>query len=149
MKNLNTYTIILFILILGTGSYFLLRTPKCSGDTCEIEPGSKEIFSEYKEMNPMTLENEVALKNIFLLDVREIEEWQDGHIKGASFLPLGEINKKSTADFPQDKPIYVYCRSGRRAGEAVEALESLGFKNTVNIGGVNHWIERGGSLVKF
>ena len=148
MKNLYPYIVAFLVLVVGVGSYFTFRTPKCLGSECEIEVKKEEKYFEYKEMDPKTLGTEISLKNIFLLDVRELSEWQEGHINGAFHLPLGQINERETKDFPKDKPIYVYCRSGRRAGDAVSILKSLGYENAVNIGGVNHWTERGGELLK-
>ena len=148
MKNLYPYIIVSVVLVVVIGSYFLFRAEECQGSECAIEIKPKQIYSEYNEMDPKTLTTEVSLKNVFLLDVRELSEWQDGYIDGAFHLPLGQIDKITTRDFPKDKPIYVYCRSGRRAGEAVGVLESLGFENVLNIGGINHWTERGGKLIK-
>lgn len=149
MKNFYPYIIATVVLIAGIGLYLLFRASECQGSECDISAKDQDVYLEYKEMNPKTLESEVGSKNIFLLDVREVSEWQEGHIRGASHLPLGEINKNSTKGFPKDKPIYVYCRSGKRAGEAVTALKNLGFENSVNIGGINHYIERGGTLEKY
>jgi rhodanese-related sulfurtransferase len=148
MKNLYPYIIASFVLIVGVSSYFLFRTPKCLGSECEIEIKTEKKYFEYKEMDPITLETKVSLGNVFLLDVRELSEWQEGYIKGASHLPLGQINKSTVKDLPKDKSIYVYCRSGRRAEEAVSILKTLGFEKVLNIGGVNHWLERGGELIK-
>lgn len=148
MKNIYPYIIVSCVLVLGTVSYFLFRAEECQGSECAIETKSKQVYFEYKEMDPTTLETKVSLGNVFLLDVRELLEWQEGHIRGSSHLPLGEINKNSTVDFPKDKPIYVYCRSGKRAGEAIIILKNLGFENSVNIGGIVYWLERGGDLVQ-
>lgn len=148
MKNFHPYIIASVVLIAGIGSYLLFRASECQGSECDISPKDQDVYLEYKQMDPKTLESEVTSKNIFLLDVREVSEWQEGYIRGASHLTLGEISKNSTTGFPKDKPIYVYCRSGKRAGEAVITLKNLGFENSVNIGGINHWIERGGTLEK-
>lgn len=148
MKNLYPYIIASFVLVLGTISYFLFRAEECQGSECAIKTNTEQAYSEYKEMDPKTLTTEVSLKNIFLLDVRELSEWQEGYIKGATHLPLGNISEQTTKDFPKDKSIYVYCRSGRRAEEATTMLKSLGFKNVKNIGGINHWLEREGELTR-
>lgn len=148
MKNLYPYIIVSVVLVVVIGSYFLFRAEECQGSECAIEIKPKQIYSEYNEMDPQILESQVVSKNIFLLDVRELSEWQEGHIDGAFHLPLGQINKSTVKDLPKDKSIYVYCRSGRRAEEAVSILKTLGFEKVLNIGGVNHWTERGGKLIK-
>lgn len=151
MKNKNIYIPIFALIILGGIVYFGFSSSRCYGSECNINKERKQelsTFVEYAEMNPEVLIDKVSNREVFLLDVREDSEWIVGHIDGASHLPLGEINKESVRDLPKDKPIYIYCRSGRRAGEAVMKLKALGFVDVYNIGGINHWLERGGELVR-
>jgi phage shock protein E len=151
MKNKKIYILIFLLLVLGGLVYFGFSSSRCYGSECDTGKDKKQelsTFVEYADMNPETLPNKVLNKEVFLLDVREDSEWVVGYIDGASHLPLGEINKESIGDLPKDKPIYIYCRSGRRAGEAVMKLKSLGFRDVYNIGGINHWLERGGELVR-
>ena len=152
MKKFYPHIIIFLVLGMGTLSYFLFKAEDCYGSECEVDFGIEEVNTEeymkYKEMNPKILPEEVLSKKVFLLDVREIQEWEEGHIEGAAHLPLGEINEESTKDFPRDKTIYIYCRSGRRAEEAENIMRTFGFENVVNIGGINDWLERGGKLIK-
>ncbi len=70
------------------------------------------------------------------IDVRSAEEWQSGHLEQALHVPHTEIGARIT-DITADKeaPIYLYCRSGRRAGVAKEALEQRGYTNVTNVGG--------------
>ncbi|MDO4713791.1 MAG: rhodanese-like domain-containing protein [bacterium] len=70
------------------------------------------------------------------LDVREDEEWLAGHVKGALHLKMGDILAGNYEEIPQDQPVYVYCRSGRRASEVIRFLEERGFKNLINAGGL-------------
>ena len=71
-----------------------------------------------------------------LVDVREADEYIAGHIPGAINLPLSALQ---TVDipFPKDSPVYVYCLAGTRAGRAVRFLQSTGYTNVKNIGGIN------------
>ena len=71
-----------------------------------------------------------------LVDVREAEEFNAGHIAGALNVPLEQIETR-LAEFGADKSkeIVLYCRSGRRSGLAKSALESHGYKNVFNAGG--------------
>ncbi len=151
MKNKKIYILIFLLLVFGGLIYFGFSSSRCYGSECDTGKDKKQelsTFVEYAEMNPEVLIDKVSNREVFLLDVREDSEWIVGHIDGASHLPLGEINKESVRDLPKDKPIYIYCRSGRRAGEAVIKLKALGFMDVYNIGGINHWIERGGELVR-
>ena len=75
-----------------------------------------------------------------LLDVRENEEVAAGRVKGALVFPKSRLGtadwEKFTASLKKDKPIYVYCRSGRRSEEVVGELRKLGFK-AESAGGLN------------
>ena len=75
-------------------------------------------------------------KGAFVVDVRSQDEFDGGHLEGATLIPHTEI-EQNLSKFPKDqkKPIVVYCRSGRRAEVAKELLESRGYTNVVNGGG--------------
>lgn len=75
-------------------------------------------------------------KDAVLLDVRSREEYREGHIEGSVLMPLDEIYNINEKVKDKNKRIYVYCRSGARAGRAVEILRNLGYTNAVNIGGI-------------
>ena len=95
--------------------------------------------------NPIDLENlknAVNSHNALLADVREEHEWQQGHIKGALHLPLSKLSQLNL-DLPQDKSIYLYCRSGGRVFPAAAFLKEhhpsiiplkYGFQELVNAG---------------
>ena len=75
-----------------------------------------------------------------LLDVREQEEFDEGHIAGATLLPYTEIESKAETILPyKDKQILVYCRSGRRSKIAAESLAKLGYTNIKEFGGIIDW----------
>ena len=76
--------------------------------------------------------------NAVLLDVRQIEEFNAGHIDGAVLVPHDTIAEKVGAVVPDKNiPIYVYCRSGRRSAIAVEAMKKLGYTNLTDLGGMD------------
>ena len=50
----------------------------------------------------------------FLLDVREDDEWDAGHVPGAVHIPLGELGARHT-ELGRDRPLFVICRSGNRS----------------------------------
>jgi adenylyltransferase/sulfurtransferase len=92
-------------------------------------------------MDAQTLRAQMTNKSdIFLLDVREPDEYTDGHIDGATLIPLGSLQSR-VSELPKDRPIVVYCRSGRRSAEAVSQLRALGFDRAVNLtGGYTRWV---------
>jgi rhodanese-related sulfurtransferase/rubrerythrin len=77
--------------------------------------------------------------NFLLLDVRQPEEYQDGHIPGAKLIPLGELEARQD-ELERDKKIIIYCRSGRRSMAAAITLCGLGFKDVHHLtGGILNW----------
>ena len=75
-----------------------------------------------------------------ILDVREQEEYNQGHIPGAILIPYTEIKAKAeTVLTDKDQLILVYCRSGRRSKIAAEALVELGYTNIKEFGGIIDW----------
>ena len=75
-----------------------------------------------------------------ILDVRTQEEYDEGHIPGATQISHEEITEKAE-DILTDKDqlILVYCRSGRRSKIAAEALVELGYTNIKEFGGIIDW----------
>ena len=75
------------------------------------------------------------------LDVRTPEEYAEAHISTAENLPVDSIDADTASKFIPSKetPVVVYCRSGHRAGIAVDTLNSLGYTNVKNMGGISEW----------
>ena len=75
-----------------------------------------------------------------ILDVREQDEYDTGHIPGAILIPYTQIEEKASELLPdKDQLILVYCRSGRRSKIAAEALVALGYTNIREFGGIIDW----------
>jgi len=75
-----------------------------------------------------------------ILDVREQDEYDSGHIPGAILIPYTEIENKAEEMIPdKDELILVYCRSGRRSKIAAESLIKLGYTNVKEFGGIIDW----------
>jgi len=81
-----------------------------------------------------------------LLDVREDDEWQAGHIEGAQHIPLGELGDR-LGELPSGKTIVAVCRSGARSAAAVRGLRQLGREAENLDGGVIAWTEAGLPLI--
>ncbi|MDX8389372.1 MAG: rhodanese-like domain-containing protein [Mariprofundaceae bacterium] len=78
-----------------------------------------------------------------LLDVRTVEEYAEGHIAGATLIPVQELDKR-LAEIPHGKRVYVYCHSGVRSARASKLLAERGFKNIENMkGGIVAWKDAG------
>ena len=75
-----------------------------------------------------------------ILDVREQDEYDAGHIPEAILIPYTQIGEKANEMLPdKDQLILVYCRSGRRSMIAAETLVELGYTNIKEFGGIIDW----------
>lgn len=72
-----------------------------------------------------------------LLDVRRLDEFEEGHIPGAINIPNESIGTEEIAELPdKNQTIYVYCRSGNRSKQASQKLVELGYTNVIEFGGI-------------
>lgn len=139
MKNnrqmaVSIISVILMVLIMGCNS-----TKKAYQPTGQLETVSPAVFKQGLENN-----------NVQLLDVRSAEEFEDGHIKGALNIDVQEPEFEAEAAnrLEKEKPVYVYCRSGRRSLLAGEMLAKDGY-NVVDLdGGILGWERNGMPIVK-
>jgi len=82
-----------------------------------------------------------------VVDVREPDEYESGHIPGAILVPLATV-LSNTSEFESDETVYVVCRSGGRSMQACEMLHEVGVSNVVNVaGGTMGWISLGNEIV--
>jgi rhodanese-related sulfurtransferase len=93
-----------------------------------------------------SLESDIA-SGIQLIDVRTPQEFNEGHIQGASNLPLDVISAGALPETPKDQKLYLYCRSGNRSAEAKKVLEKSGYTNIVDLGGMNDVVALGAKQV--
>jgi len=73
-----------------------------------------------------------------VIDVREVEEVQEGHIPGVIHMPLGLLEFRMH-ELNKNEPYIIVCRSGARSGRATQFLESQGFDVTNMVGGMLAW----------
>ena len=109
----------------------LLVLTGCGGNTSD---GYQQITQEEaKEM--------MDTQEVIVLDVREQDEYDSGHIPGAVLLPVGTIDEDTAAEaIPEkDSTVLVYCRSGNRSKTASAALADFGYTNIYEFGGINTW----------
>lgn len=81
-------------------------------------------------------------EDAFLLDVRTLEEFSEGHIEGAVNIDIFSPNFQSEVErLDKSKDYYIVCRSGGRSMSAGGAMESLGFDKVTNLaGGMMSWM---------
>ena len=80
-----------------------------------------------------------------LVDVREKDEWRQGHIPGALHVPRGFLEMQAQSRLPdRTAPIVVYCAGGTRSAFAAKALQDLGYENVLSANpGFNDWKDKG------
>lgn len=88
-----------------------------------------KIFGGNSNEKLITLVKEGA----FLVDVRTLAEFAEGHVNGSVNIPLDQVQNQ-LAKFKNKENIVVFCRSGNRSGQAKSILEQNGFTNVTNGG---------------
>lgn len=87
-------------------------------------------------------------QNAFILDVRQPNEWNEGHIPNATLIPLDQLAQRVN-ELPRDREIVVVCRSGNRSREGTLILLENGFKQVSSMaGGITDWTAKGYPLVQ-
>ena len=112
-----------------------LATLGCGNDS--PAPGATAPAAAAED--PTVTAKKLIASGATVIDVREPDEWDEGHLPQAKLYPVGSIGAKvdeiaATAG-GKDRPVVVYCRSGGRASKAKQVLEAAGFTNVVNGGG--------------
>ena len=111
----------------------LLLLAGCGGNAASESTYQQITQEEAKEM--------MDTQEVIILDVREQDEYDSGHIPGAVLLPVGTIDEDTAAEVisEKDSTVLVYCRSGNRSKTASSALAELGYTNIYEFGGINTW----------
>lgn len=79
-------------------------------------------------------------KELVILDIRDKDDYESGHIKNAIMLAQNEVAHEIEDIAPdKDTPICVYCYSGNRSRRAAMILEYLGYTDVYNLGGIDKW----------
>jgi len=83
-----------------------------------------------------------------LVDVRERDEWAEGHIPGAVHVPRGHLESRIEQVVPdRSRPVLLYCAGGSRSAFAAKTLEDLGYENVASLaGGFTDWKRNGGQV---
>lgn len=102
------------------------------------EEEEKEMYEQITQEEAKSIMD--STEDVIILDVREQNEYDEGHIANAILLPYTEIEDKAEEVLPDKEAlILVYCRSGRRSKIAAESLAELGYTNVKEFGGIIDW----------
>ena len=100
-----------------------------------------ERLRGYQSRSPGEATMLINREDAIVLDVRETNEFQTGHIVNSVHIPQGSLKDRlGELEKHKDKPIVVACRSGHRSGQACSVLKKSGYENVYNLsGGVMAW----------
>lgn len=141
MINLKSALLLLVVVLVAVSCARMVSKGRGSGDNA---------LTAYSNVNVDEFQTLIADPAMQLLDVRTQEEFGEGHIAGSV---LVDVNDSTFVDealslLDAQRPVAVYCRSGRRSARAASLLAERGFKVTNLNGGVMAWQDAGKSLVK-
>ena len=123
---------------------FLLGGCSSNGDSSSAGAGEVDVMEAekgYMEISQDAAKEMMDNQAVIILDVREQDEFDSGHIVGAVLLPVGSISKAVAAEVipEKDSVVLVYCRSGNRSKTASAKLVELGYTNVYEFGGIKTW----------
>jgi rhodanese-related sulfurtransferase len=136
MKNKWTYIILIILIVIG-GIIMILNR-------------NKKIIKKESSINYVSMDDIVQIMNensdYIILDVRTVEEYNEGHIQNAICIPNEIIGEDTVNKLPnKEQLILIYCRSGNRSKQAAQKLKNLGYTNLIEFGGIIDWA---GDVVK-
>ena len=124
MKKLK-YTLLLFII------FAMNSCVQCSHTGGHFERLSVAEFKEF-----------IANPDVQLVDVRTAEEYNTGHMPGSINIDVLQGHEELATKLDPERPVALYCRSGRRSETAGKVLKAVFFRNVVDLeGGYNAWVE--------
>ena len=98
--------------------------------------GGAASGAAYQEISQEKAKEMMDTQEVLILDVREQDEYDGGHIPGAVLLPLGSISEESAARVipEKDTTVLVYCRSGSRSKKAAKLWQSWATPASMSLG---------------
>jgi molybdopterin/thiamine biosynthesis adenylyltransferase/rhodanese-related sulfurtransferase len=105
----------------------------------------QQTRSEISEIDATHARERIESGEPVVLDVREQDEWDEGHIPGAVHIPRGHLESRIERLAPDAaRPVVVYCSQGNRSVFAAKTLEELGYEDVVSLaGGFTDWKRNG------
>ena len=118
----------------------MLLLTGCATSTADSTP-APDAKPTYRQISQEEAKSMIDAQNVLILDVREQDEFDAGHIPDAVLLPVGTIDEATAAQVipEKDSVVLVYCRSGNRSKTASQKLADLGYTEIYEFGGINTW----------
>lgn len=113
------------------------------GETTQVQSDGENTptVNTFQQISQEDAKEMMDNQSVIILDVREQDEFDRGHIPGAVLLPVGTVAQDTAAAvIPEpDSVVLVYCRSGNRSKIASQTLADLGYTNVYEFGGISTW----------
>lgn len=112
--------------------------------------GCKTSADRFQSVSVSKFEQYIADTNVIRLDVRTVDEYEEGHIAGAINIDVLQpgFDKTCIARLPKNKTIALYCRSGNRSKKAASILSKLKYKVIELNTGYMGWVKEGKDIEK-
>jgi rhodanese-related sulfurtransferase len=129
-----------YLIVVGIALTLLLAA--CGGGT--TAPAEEvDLSSLGASIDVATVRELQGRPDVFLIDVREPDEFAAGHIPGITLIPMGEVAER-LAEIPKDETVIVTCRTGNRSAQIADFLRDQGYSDVHNMeGGIVAWEEAG------
>ena len=119
----------IILVMVAMGAIFALDGSKTPEAVSKNPPSVVSVEEAYQ----------LRQKGAFMLDVRRLDEWEQGHIPGATLITLDELSNRLD-EVPRDQPVVVVCRSGNRSAQGRDILLEAGFTQVTSMdGGMISW----------
>ena len=103
----------------------------------------RQVKSEIREISVEDA-RKLGKGGAVLVDVREADEFSQGHVPGAVFIPRGQLETTIEARIPRDQHVVIYCASGNRSALAAVTLAEMGYASCASMaGGFKGWAQAG------
>jgi rhodanese-related sulfurtransferase len=100
-----------------------------------------------RSVSPLQAQELISRGEVDLVDVRDSQEWSDGHMAGARLVPLEQLRGSPKALLPRDSVLFV-CAAGMRSQTAARVAAGLGLTKVYSLnGGTRAWVKAGLPLV--
>ena len=105
----------------------------------------QQTKSEVEEVDASAAQELLSEDSVAVVDVRERDEWDEGHLPRAVHVPRGNLESRIERTVPdKSSKVLLYCAAGNRSAFAAKTLEELGYENVVSLaGGFTDWKRNG------
>jgi sulfur-carrier protein adenylyltransferase/sulfurtransferase len=111
-----------------------------------------DLVTEAKQrIKEVTPQDAIAMQGrgepMVIIDCREANEWNLGHVPRAVFMPRGVLESNVERAARRDQKVIIYCASGNRSALAADVLMQMGYADVASMSrGIRGWVEEGGEL---